>query len=197
VSLGEFFSLNKLTAKQLRLGNQESYHGEIKIPQQNPLPTRLRLDTTLNIYKSFKLTNSETSLAIPIYKDRLYFGERRTIPFYYAMTNNPHFVFSLPHYVPDSNLTKPDDVGTLGIPHLKRFWHKIQLDKVKELDEKTRNNEFYLDFTLISNCGGTLQEWLNYVYAQDPPCFTRFEQWVQNNHDAHKISDMKLKQEVI
>jgi hypothetical protein len=194
VFLGEFFSLNQLTAKQLRLGDKQSYCGEVKIPQKNNLPTRLRLDTTLNIYKNFKLISSETSLAIPIYKDRLYFGERRSIPFYYAMTNNPHFVFDLPYYVPDFNLTKSDDLGTLGIPHLRRFWHKIQLDKAKHMDEKIRNKEFDLDATLVSNCGGSLQEWLNYLYQQHPPCFTRFEQWVQDNHDVHKVNNIKLKQ---
>jgi hypothetical protein len=196
VALGEFFSLNRITAKQLRANNIQAYQGKIVVPDQDNLPTRLRLDTTLIVYKNYKLARSQTSLAIPIYKDKLYFAQCRIISFHYVFSDNPHFVFDIPQYTPDMNLADFTDIGQLGLLHLKRFWHKIQLDKVKQLDSIIQQKEFAVDFTLVSGCEGQLQQWLAYVYQQHPPCFDDFESWVQAHHNLQTVDTKQLNQAI-
>ncbi|WP_018969281.1 SAM-dependent methyltransferase [Rubritalea marina] len=190
VLLGHVFTLSRETAQAAREERMDAYQGVLEVPDGEGLPTRLCVETDLKVYGEHWLRRNECSLNMPIYVDALYFGERRQIPFHYDFSESPDFIYDTPHYQPDPQLTSREDRGSLGLMHLKRFWHKVQLDKAGRLDRELRSQEFDLDFTLVQACGGQLQQWYEAAYSQHPPDFESFEAWVQASHalDAPRLA---------
>ncbi|WP_378937217.1 phytanoyl-CoA dioxygenase family protein [Pedobacter sp. BG31] len=79
--------------------------------------------------------------------------------------------------ITDFTLSPSTETSTSGLMHLKRFWNKIMLRRVKQFDENLWSKEWQLDKTLLSILGLGLEQTLTYVF-QHAPTFEEFEQWI-------------------
>ena len=83
--------------------------------------------------------------------------------------------------LPDSR-----EKSALGVYHLSRFWHKVQLQKslpstlVKEHFARFADNEWQLDRILLDKLGVGLEPALEHVYHAAN--IAEFEHWIEINH---------------
>jgi hypothetical protein len=80
-----------------------------------------------------------------------------------------------PHVMPQ--LASSEDISSLNIMHLKRFWQKSMFKRNGLLKHGELDEEFLTDKTLIFCLGLGLEPTLKYLY-QDAPTFEQFEQWI-------------------
>ncbi len=77
----------------------------------------------------------------------------------------------------DIPLAAKEEMGSLGVVHLKRFWS----ERMAGLNGSASNNliesDWVADNTLLSGLRLGLRETLNYIYANHP-AFDRFEAWI-------------------
>jgi len=74
-------------------------------------------------------------------------------------------------------IASDDEVGLLGVLHLKRLWSRYLAHRLSAAPPDEGNNEWAADNTLISGLNLGLQETLRYLYVADPS-FEQFEQWI-------------------
>lgn len=79
--------------------------------------------------------------------------------------------------ITDFTLSPSTESSTFGLMHLKRFWGKIMLKRMNQLDGKLWDGEWQLDKTLLSVLGLGLEQTLNYVFLH-APSFEQIEQWI-------------------
>lgn len=70
-----------------------------------------------------------------------------------------------------------DDLGTLGIRHLKRLWSRTMRQRATGRPDPDADTEWCADQTLLSGLNLGLHETLRYLYDEAPP-FDRFERWI-------------------
>lgn len=70
-----------------------------------------------------------------------------------------------------------DEVGVLGVLHLKRLWSRCMVQRVGAPPPAGAEREWAADSTLISGLGLGLHEALRYLYATGPS-FEQFESWI-------------------
>jgi Phytanoyl-CoA dioxygenase (PhyH) len=75
------------------------------------------------------------------------------------------------------SLASSEDVGTLGIKHLKRYWQKCQLKKINAIEPNAFAEEWNNDITLLAALGLGLEQTLKYVYNSSGK-FEEFEKWI-------------------
>src|SRR6185312_12600028 len=66
-------------------------------------------------------------------------------------------------------------MGTLGIPHLERYWSRCLA--VREGGPTADGAEFAADHTLLSGLGLGLEETIEYLFRQ-APTLAEFEAWI-------------------
>lgn len=74
-------------------------------------------------------------------------------------------------------LAASDEIGRLGIMHLKRYWQKCQLKKINGLEPNAFAEEWNNDIALIAALGLGLEQALKYIYNTKDN-FENFELWV-------------------
>lgn len=74
----------------------------------------------------------------------------------------------------DIPLASKDEVGSLGVLHLKRFWSRTMSPNICG---NKPNSDWVADNTLLSGLRLGLRETLNYIYT-NRPTFDGFEAWV-------------------
>jgi hypothetical protein len=81
----------------------------------------------------------------------------------------------------EQSLTPSTETGTLGIMHLKRYWHKSMLKRAGALPQKAFEEEWNTDNTLLAALGLGLEQTITYLFIESPT-FEEFEQWVLQLH---------------
>ncbi len=74
-------------------------------------------------------------------------------------------------------LSDSTEQGTIGIMHLKRFWDKSMAKREGVLEQQAYQEEWNLDFTLLSALGLGLEQTMRYLYMEKP-AFEEFEKWI-------------------
>ncbi|MBB1488684.1 phytanoyl-CoA dioxygenase family protein [Oceanospirillum sediminis] len=90
--------------------------------------------------------------------------------------------------VTEQALPDSQDSSSLGIPHLKRFWHKHQLSKLGQLDQGLQKQEWPLDLILIDELNLGLEPAMTKVYQSSR--LSDFESFVLSKNDGCINSDV-------
>lgn len=89
-------------------------------------------------------------------------------------------------------LTLSNETGSIGIMHLKRYWHKAMAKKEGALAHTAYEDEWNLDITMLSALGLGLEQTIKYLFLENPG-FPEFEQWIVGVNGgsvpAERISD--------
>lgn len=78
--------------------------------------------------------------------------------------------------------------GSLGIMHLKRFWHQSMLKKENQANDYV--DEFELNCSVLSALRMGLEPTIKYLY-QESPTFEQFEDWIRDTSGKF-ISDEQI-----
>ncbi|MEO6939174.1 MAG: phytanoyl-CoA dioxygenase family protein [Candidatus Kapaibacterium sp.] len=78
----------------------------------------------------------------------------------------------------ESTLAGSEEVGTLGILHLKRYWSITKAKRDGRLRADAFVDEWSLDTTLLSALGLGLEPTLLFLY-REAPTFEAFEEWIR------------------
>ncbi len=76
-----------------------------------------------------------------------------------------------------SFLPPTSDKGTLGVMHLKRYWHKLQAKKDGRLPSDALSDEWTTDTTLLNTVGLGLEQAIKHI-LRETEYFEQFENWV-------------------
>lgn len=81
--------------------------------------------------------------------------------------------------VPDSlaEITASTEPGSLGVLHLKRYWHKAWLRRECKLPSGALRNEWLIDTTLLAVLGLGLEQTMTHLHHSQPS-FEDFEKWI-------------------
>ncbi len=75
------------------------------------------------------------------------------------------------------DLAATNELTSLGVKHLLRYWQKHQLLKKNIINENSFKNEWNLDILLLSTLGLGIEQTIMYVYNKSES-FEEFEQWI-------------------
>lgn len=70
-----------------------------------------------------------------------------------------------------------DDLGKLGVCHLKRLWSKCRLGAAGKLPDELKGREWTLDLMVIDGLGLPLEQTMAFLHG-DATTFDTFEDWV-------------------
>jgi ectoine hydroxylase-related dioxygenase (phytanoyl-CoA dioxygenase family) len=74
-------------------------------------------------------------------------------------------------------LASSEEMGNIGVKHLKRYWQKCQLKKVNAIDSNAFVEEWNNDITLLAALGLGLEQTIKYIYNTSDD-FAGFENWI-------------------
>lgn len=74
-------------------------------------------------------------------------------------------------------LAASNEVGSIGIMHLKRYWNKAVARRSGALSQQSHEDEWNLDITLLNALGLGLEQTVKYLFLENPG-FEQFEEWV-------------------
>ncbi|HYJ36995.1 MAG TPA: phytanoyl-CoA dioxygenase family protein [Chitinophagaceae bacterium] len=74
-------------------------------------------------------------------------------------------------------LSNYTEIGRIGIMHLKRYWEKSMARREGRLSQQAYQEEWNLDFTLLSALGLGLEQTIKHLYLEKPG-FDEFENWI-------------------
>ncbi len=82
------------------------------------------------------------------------------------------------------------EMGSLGVYHVKRYWHKSLLKKQGTLPQSALQDEWNIDNTLLAILSLGLEQTIKHVFNNEPS-FEEFENWIlalnNNKLDTDKI----------
>lgn len=79
-----------------------------------------------------------------------------------------------------------DDCSLLGVPHLSRLWHKVQLNKVGRLDPELLKREWQADLMLMDELKLGVEPTLQFIYQCNH--VSEFEEFILDKNSG-EISD--------
>jgi ectoine hydroxylase-related dioxygenase (phytanoyl-CoA dioxygenase family) len=89
-------------------------------------------------------------------------------------------------------LASSEEIGSIGIKHLKRYWQKCQLKKANLLAVDAYTDEWNNDITLLAALGLGLEQTLKYIYNTSAN-FEDFEKWILSvNNQSLKAEKIAL-----
>src|SRR5262245_52763772 len=83
----------------------------------------------------------------------------------------------MPDIVNGHMLADSRETGAIGVMHLKRFWQKSIAKRDGRLDAMAFQEEWNLDFSLLSALGLGLEQTVKHLYLEKPT-FEQFENWI-------------------
>jgi hypothetical protein len=90
----------------------------------------------------------------------------------------------------DETLCATEEMCSLGIVHLKRYWQKCQLKKINKLTPDAYTNEWTIDVNLLAALGLGLEQTLKYIYTSSEN-FEAFEKWILKVNN-NQLSQTKI-----
>lgn len=161
-ALGTLFNLNLNSARQLASGDHGILTGILPLPAHSSGPARLKLTTDIQVYKNHLLTEAQSQLTLPRYKDVSWFTPGSQLSFCYQLGPEPDFVFDYPRLKPE--LAPSADLSCGGVFHLLRLWQKCQPHWLGLLSEQQKQQEWALDTAVLDACGIGLENGLTALY---------------------------------
>ncbi|KUM53928.1 phytanoyl-CoA dioxygenase [Rheinheimera sp. EpRS3] len=159
--LGPLFTLNKQLCGELAVGNLSGLSGQWPLPDFEPRPVDLKLTTDIQVYGTHWLRENQSQLTIPRYKSGLMLVPGSVVQFQYQQGTYPDFDFHYQQQWPE--LVDSDDHSCAGVVHAKRLWQKIQLKRLRKLDQDY-SNEWLLDKAVLDLCGVGLEPGIQALY---------------------------------
>lgn len=189
IDLGTFFVCDKEVTNSIHNGDMTPLTGEIALPNKinRSKYNSLKFTTTIDVYGNHQLKEGNCSLNIPIYYHRLKLQDAGHISFEYQLNNDPKFIFDIPQAKLPRQLPAINEVGSLKIAHIKRFWHKTQLSRDDQPDKQMLQSEWSLDLRLMELLELPMDKTLCFLY-QEQPEFSDFEQWLREEVTETKLS---------
>lgn len=188
--LGKIFQLDNITAAQIGNGNSSSLQGDLQIPAEPVQWRDLKLTTEICVLDNLVLRENQSQLTLPLYEKNIRIKPGCTLRYNYEQGTYPRFVFAYEKEPGSDELPLPDtrEKSALGVYHLPRFWHKVQLRK-RLSTETTRThlallseNDWQLDRILLDKLGVGLEPAMTAVYHATN--MAEFERWIESNHGA-------------
>jgi len=88
-------------------------------------------------------------------------------------------------------LASSNELCSLGIMHLKRYWQREQFKKAGTIANDAMLDEWTVDITLLAALGLGLEQTIKHIF-ETKESFEAFEQWILEVND-NKLSDTKIK----
>lgn len=188
--LGSIFQLDKITAAQIGNGNMSSLQGSLQIPEGTVRWRDLKLTTEICVLGDLVLRENQSQLTLPLYEKNVRIKSGSILQYNYEQGTYPRFMFAYEQEASIDELPLPDsrEKSHLGVYHLPRFWHKVQLRKsipanaVKEHFARFADNEWQLDRILLDKLGVGLEPAMTQVYCAAN--INEFERWIELNHSG-------------
>lgn len=76
-----------------------------------------------------------------------------------------------------TQIASDEELGSLGVAHLKRFWSRYMANRSAAAPPDEGNKEWAADNTVMCGLGLNLHETMRYLYSTGPS-FEQFEQWI-------------------
>ncbi|WP_039912452.1 phytanoyl-CoA dioxygenase family protein [Cellvibrio mixtus] len=186
--LGNIFQLDKTSATQIGNGDSAILHGVLAVPQTPGRWQDLKLTTEICVFEDCVLRESQSQLTLPLYEKNAWIKPGSILRYGYEQGEYPRFVFAYEREADIDTLLLPDSLekSALGVYHLRRFWHKAQLQKklpsavANERLAQLANNEWQLDRILLDKLGVGLEPAIAQVYHARN--ISEFERWIEFNH---------------
>lgn len=148
--LGPLFTLDLALCRTLASGDQSAFYGELRLPEFEAGPVDLKLTTEVQVYGDHWLTEQQSQLTLPRYKQRLMLQPASVVRFQYQQLGEPDFDFQYTELWP--TLCDSSDTSCAGLFHAKRLWQKAMLKRYKKLQDSTAE-EWVLDKALLDLSG--------------------------------------------
>lgn len=183
IHLGRIFQLDKATVMQLGRGDSAPLHGHLTVPEYPANLRDLKLTTEIRVFDTSVLRENQSQLTLPLYEKRARIQAGSMLRYGYEQGDYPRFVFAYER-VQEPVLPEVREKSALGVYHLKRFWHKVQLRKQINDSAQARaqlalvaEDEWQLDRVLLDKLGVGLEPSMAQVYQSRD--FTEFERWLE------------------
>ncbi|KOO60101.1 phytanoyl-CoA dioxygenase [Rheinheimera sp. KL1] len=162
--LGPVFCLALDTAKALAQGHSEVLQARILLPELEPGPVDLKLNTAIQVYKQFGLVDKQSQLTLAKYRKDLLLKPGSVLEFSYQSGQIP--LWRIDYQNTALHLAASDDLSVEGLFHFYRLWQKTQIKKLK-LPVALPEDEWLLDRALLDLAGLGLHPGLQLLYRCD------------------------------
>ncbi|PUA27971.1 MAG: phytanoyl-CoA dioxygenase [Cellvibrio sp. 79] len=186
--IGNIFQLDKMTAARIGSGDMTSLRGSLSISEESIGWRDLKLTTEICVIDELYLRENQSQLTLPIYEKNIRIKPDSMLQYHYEQSTYPRFVFEYEQEPDIDELPLPDvrEKSSLGLYHLLRFWHKVQLgkslssEKAKQQRDRFADNEWELDRILLYKLGMGLEPAIAQIYQASN--IAEFEHWIEFNH---------------
>lgn len=184
--LGSIFQLDKNSAIQIGRGDLAPLHGYLAVPEYQADLHDLKLTTDIRVFDTFVLRENQSQLTLPLYERDARVQAGSILRYGYEQGTYPRFVFAYERRTDIDELMLPGlhEKTALGVYHLKRFWHKTQLQKrvnhsalARAQLNTIKADEWQLDRILLDKLGVGLEPAIAQAYHSTR--FTEFERWLE------------------
>ncbi len=184
--LGTIFQLDKHTAQLIGGGDQSPLHGHLTVPHHSDELENIKLTTEIRVFDALVLRENQSQLTLPLFERDARPQAGSVLRYGYEQGNYPRFVFAYERRPDIDEVQLPDfyEKTALGVYHLKRFWHKAQLQRRVNRSAKARaqlhaikTDEWQLDRILLDKLGVGLEPAIAQVYHANT--LVEFERWLE------------------
>jgi hypothetical protein len=196
--LGRVFQLDKPAATQLGNGDTSCVHGNLWVPEYAAILQDLKLTTFIQVFGDYQLHENQSQLTLPLYERNARVLPNSLLRFRYEFGTYPQCVFAYEKLPELAEFALPDSLekNVQGLYHLKRFWHKIQLQKQAGSSAKAQQQlaqvpagEWLLDRILLDQLGAGLEPALQQMYFASE--LADMERWLAGVNSG-EISDAQV-----
>ncbi|WP_127019542.1 phytanoyl-CoA dioxygenase family protein [Rheinheimera mangrovi] len=149
-SLGPVFCLEMDSAKALAQGKTELLRCQMIVPELEPGPVDLKLNTEIQVYQQFWLVEKQSQLTLAKYRKQLLLQPGSVLEFSYQSGQMP--LWQLEYQSQTFSLAATDDVRVEGLLHFYRLWQKTQIKKLK-LPTALPADEWLVDRAVLDLAG--------------------------------------------
>lgn len=186
--LGKIFQLDNMTAAEIGTGDMSSLHGSLQIPEALVHWRDLKLTTEICVLDNLELRENQSQLTLPLYEKNIRIKPGSILRYRYEQGAYPRFVFDYEQEASIDELPLPDarEKSALGVYHLPRFWHKVQLRKLLSSEQAEKHlaplsdKDWQLDRILLDKLCVGLEPAMTQVYHASN--IAEFEHWIQCSH---------------
>lgn len=189
-TLGVFACVNRASVQKIADGCTDVLDHVINIPTSTPQDhSSLKLCTELQVYRDLWLKENQSSLNISLSFDKRYFNNGDSIRLKYDFGSlsdgtRPGYQIHFPKKAPPAaELISDDEVGHLGVKHLKRMWQRLRLQKDGYQGLNESNNEWEKDLMLLDLLHLGLEQTMQHLF-QEAHTFDQFEHWVLEKNNG-------------
>ena len=196
--LGTVFQLDKTTAIRLGRGDDSCAQASLLVPDYPAALTDLKLTTFIRVFGAYQLHENQSQLTLPLYERNARVLPNSVLHCRYELGTYPRCVFTYGQLPELAEQPLPDSLqpGALGLYHLARLWHKIQLRKQEPGSAKTQQrlaeisaDEWLLDRLLLEQLGVALAPAMQQLFTA--ASLAEIEAWL-TGMDANGFSAERI-----